>query len=301
MGMQTDKTVDEVIDLYEVYLEKVKENRPSSIATTTSRLRSYFTGYLETPIATITPNQAARCYTDLATRNTRRAKKTTVDTHRNSLAEAKTFMKWCAAKEQRYVFRNPLENVQGTGKRKHGKEQLRIDEARKWLAKAIELAEQDEPGAVAAMMSLLMGLRCSEIISRTVRDLDDGGRLLWIPHSKTEAGRRTLEVPSVLQPYLLALADDKLPTALLFDYHVRNWPRQWVKRICTKAAVPRVCAHAMRGLHATLAVRAGMAAHAVAAQLGHESFATTAQSYADPSALKQAEQQRTLTVLQGGR
>jgi integrase len=301
MGMQTGKTVDEVIDLYEVFLEKVKENRPSSVVTTTSRLRSFFSSQLETPIATITPQIAARCYTDLATRNTRTSTKTTVDTHRNSLAEAKTFMKWCAAKDQRFIFRNPLEGVQGTGKRKHGKEQLRIDEARKWLAKAIELANEDEPGAVAAMMSLLMGLRCSEIVSRTVRDLDDEGRLLWIPYSKTDAGRRTLEVPDVLQPYLVELAADKLPTALLFDYHARNWPRQWVKRICIKASVPRVCAHAMRGLHATLAVRAGMAAHAVAAQLGHESFATTAQSYADPSALKQAEQQRTLRVLEGGR
>ena len=300
MGLANSKTVVEVIELYEVYLEKVKENRPGSIATTASRLHSFFAGHLEAPLVMLSSSAATACYIALTTRETRTKSKTTVDTHRNCLAEARTFLKWCIAKEQRFISRNPLDGVEGTGKRKHGKEQLRIDEARKWLAKAIELAEE-ETGAVAAMASLLMGLRCSEIISRTVRDLDDDGRLLWIPYSKTDAGRRTLEVPEVLRPYLVELGRDKLPGALLFDYHTRNWPRHWVKRICKEAGVPRVCAHAMRGLHATLAVRAGIAAHAVASQLGHESFSTTAQSYADASTVKQAAQQQALRVLEGGR
>jgi hypothetical protein len=34
-----------------------------------------------------------------------------------------------------------------------------------------------------------------------VRDLDDEGRLLWIPETKTEAGKRTLPVPEVLNPH----------------------------------------------------------------------------------------------------
>lgn len=78
--------------------------------------------------------------------------------------------------------------------------QLRIDEARRWQVKAIGFADQGEEGAVAAMMSLVMGMRASEIISRVVRDLDDEGRLLWIPETKTEAGKRTLPVPEFLQP-----------------------------------------------------------------------------------------------------
>ena len=52
------------------------------------------------------------------------------------------------------------------------------------------------------MMSLVMGMRASEIVSRIVRDLDDDGQLLWIPGTKTEAGKRTLPVPAFLQPYL---------------------------------------------------------------------------------------------------
>jgi integrase len=196
---------------------------------------------------------------------------------------------------------NPLTKLDGIGKRRHGKPQLRIDEARKWLTEAKKLANFGEPGAVAAMVSLLMGLRCSEIVERVVRDLDDEGRLLWIPETKTEAGRRKLAVPPMLQPYLVALTEAKLPGARLFGYHTREWPRHWVKRICNKAHVPEVTAHGMRGLHSSLALAAGTSSHVVAACLGHESIATTLQSYADPSAVSHGKQQVVLHVLEGGK
>jgi integrase len=177
----------------------------------------------------------------------------------------------------------------------------RIDEARKWQAKAIEFAEKGEEGAVAAMTCLLMGMRCSEVVSRIVRDLDDEGRLLWIPDSKTIAGRRKLQVPDLLQPYLRRMADGRESTAALFGEHWRDWPRKWVQRICKAAGVPKVTAHAMRGLHSTLAVDSGITSHAVAAALGHESFRTTAESYAQRDAVAGAQQKRVLGVLAGGK
>jgi hypothetical protein len=42
----------------------------------------------------------------------------------------------------------------------------------------------------------------NEIVTRVVRDLDEGWKLLWIPDSKTKAGRRTFQVPELLQQYL---------------------------------------------------------------------------------------------------
>jgi integrase len=111
-----------------------------------------------------------------------------VDSHRNILAEAKSFLRWCTVKK-RWLARNPLEEIEGVGKRKHGKTQLRVDEARKWLAMAVGLAAEGEAGAVAALLALVMGMRANEIVSRVVRDLDDEGKLLWIPDSKTEASR----------------------------------------------------------------------------------------------------------------
>jgi integrase len=134
-----------------------------------------------------------------------------------------------------------------------------------------------------------------------VRDLDDEGRLLWIPDSKTLAGRRKLQVPEFLQPYLTDLAKGREPTAPLFGEHWRDWPRRWVQKICKAAKVPKVTAHAMRGLHGTLAVDSGITAHAVAAALGHESFKTTAERYAQRDAVSSAQQKRALGVLKGGK
>jgi integrase len=151
------------------------------------------------------------------------------------------------------------------------------------------------------MLSLIMGLRCCEIVSRVARDVDDDARLLWIPASKTPAGRRTLEVPATLQPHVRRLAAGKGPFDLLFGKHCRNWPRDWVQRICGAAKVPVVTAHGMRGLHSTLAVESGITAHAVAASLGHESISTTYRSYAKPEAVSVAKQRRVLGVLNGGR
>jgi len=52
-------------------------------------------------------------------------------------------------------------------------------------------------------------------------------------------------------------------------------------------------------LHATLAVDAGITSHAVAAALGHESFTTTARSYAKAEAATAAKQRKTTRVLAG--
>ena len=168
------------------------------------------------------------------------------------------------------------------------------------MAKATELAEAGEAGAVAAMMALLLGMRASEIVSRVVRDLDDDGRQLWIPDAKTEAGKRTLRVPDVLRPYLQRLATGRKPEERILGKHWRDWPRVWVQEICTKVGVPLVGAHSMRGLHSTLAMDAGITGHVVAASLGHERVSTTIQSYAKSEAVSGAQQRRTLTVLAGG-
>ena len=251
------------------------------------------------PLSALTPQRCTGYYKALRERTTKYGKPLAVDSHRNILAEARTFLKWCTGKG--LLRATPLEGVQGTGKRRHGKPQLRIDEARKWQAKAVLLAEEGEDGAVAALVTLVMGLRAREVVSRIVRDLDDEGRLLWIPDSKTEAGKRTLQVPEFLRTYLLALAKGQRSEDLLFGYHDRNWPRKWVAKICEAAKVPTVSAHGMRGLHGTLAVETGMSAHAVAAALGHESVTTTLQSYAKAGAGAGARQKRVLEVLRGGR
>ncbi len=70
-----------------------------------------------------------------------------------------------------------------------------------------------------------------------------------------------------------------------------------MRRICARAGTQLVCAHAMRGLHSTLAIDAGMTPGVVAFALGHKSPRATLESYADPNAVARARQRRVVAVL----
>ena len=310
MQAAEERTIENAEKAYKMYLRTEKQNKPGSVEDTEYRLGMFFCevdeegkvvrGLDGEALSSITPKMGAELYAGLRRRKAKGGKALAVDSHRNILAEARSFLKWCVGKK--WIARNPLDGIEGVGRRRHGKEQIRIDEARTWLAKATERADAGEEGAVAAMLALLLGMRATEIITRLVRDLDDEGRLLWIPETKTAAGRRTLQVPELVRGYLRQIAKGKGPQDLLFGCHWRDWPREWVQRICREAGVPEITAHGMRGLHSTLAVDSGITGHAVAAALGHESFEkTTAGSYVQPGAVANAQQRQVLKVLAGGR
>jgi integrase len=303
-----NRTIDDALKAYATHLEE-KGNKPVSRKETNRRLRVVFDD-VDAELTSLTPKRAAKLYRALVDRAVGEDRKMSADSHRNYLAEAKTFLRWCVA--QRWLGENPLEEVQGIGRRKHGKAQLRLDEARKLQAAALKLAEAGErwekQGAAAVLMALLLGMRASEITQRRVRDVDDAGRLLWIPTSKTAAGKRVLEVPDVLRPILVDLTklkgQDRPAEDPLLGQHWRDYVNEWTATICKLAKVPKVTAHGLRGTHASLAVDAGLSSHLVAAALGHESFATTARSYAKEEAQAGAAQRkrdRHLKALPGGR
>lgn len=60
---------------------------------------------------------------------------------------------------------------------------------------AFELADRGDEGTVAAMVSLVMAMRASEIVSRSVRDLDDEGQLLWDPGDEDGGGQADVSAP----------------------------------------------------------------------------------------------------------
>lgn len=278
---------------YEKYLTE-KGNKPLSICSTMERLRSLFKDQTHHVVA-LTCDDAIRIWNGYAARPTRMGKPPAVDTRINVLHEAKTFMRWCL--KQRWTkVAEPFAGIEILGERSRGKEQLdRVDDARRWLATALELAT-DDVGALAAATALLMGMRASEVTDRLVRDLDDDGRVLVIPRAKTRAGIRRLRLPAVLQPLLARLAAGKEPTERLFGLDAnRRWLRRAVRRICYLAKTPIVGPHGLRGTHATLAVQAGITGDAVARALGHESFAVTTDHYAKPEAVSGA---RTDLVLE---
>ena len=225
-------------------------------------------------------------------------------THRLDLRLAQGF--YCWATSRGYVGASPFRDVNPIGKVNAGKPQLRIEEARRFTSTALGYYEETgHPLAIGALLALTMGLRTSEVLDRVVRDLDDGARYLWIDAGKTANARRHLEVPELLQPYLLQLAHGKDPEELLFGRarkgQFRGRQRMWelVHRLCRRARVPAVCTHSLRGLWATLAVQSGAASHAVAASLGHHSFEMTQRHYAQGSAVANAATARVLGMLGG--
>jgi integrase len=298
-------TVDDAIEEYREHLER-KGRREGTLYVTPLRLRLFFAPNLEDPIGSVSPRLAAKLYRRLVDAKKPDGEPYAVDTHRNALSYARTFGAWCV--KQRWWRGNAIDGIEGEGaRRKHGKVQLRIDEARAWFNRAMELAPHEQ-GAVAALSSLLLGMRASEIVTRTVRDLDDDGKLLWVEENqrgrwrpKTDAGRRTLEVPDLLQPLLLGLAKGKAREERLWPEATRYYPRRWVRTICRMARVPLVSAHAMRGLHSTLATDAGATGHLVAGALGHTSFATTAGHYVAPGTVERQRGRKAMRVLSGGR
>jgi len=289
-------SVAEAIERYEAYLRDEKQNKPRSIQTTIYRVRTLL-HEKDLLLRELTPTLCKGYYDELRNRQTRMNRVAAVDSHRNVLAQTKTFLRWCVGRG--HLGKSPLEEVQGVGRRRAGKDQLRIDEARQWYQTALSIAQAGEPGAVAALMTLLLGLRAQEVVAREVRDVDDGGHLLWIPDSKTEAGKRTLEIPEALRPLLLKLTESRDGRARLFPERDRHWVLRWVRAVCRKSGLRIVCAHAMRGLHGTMAIERGVTGHAVAAALGHESQAISFRHYVDKETAGQARQRRALTTFLG--
>lgn len=195
----------------------------------------------------------------------------------------------------------------------HGEAQ--IAEARKLDAFALERAARDD-GALVTLLCLYLGVRVFEAISRDVRDVDDGGRLLWITDSavgdlKTQDSKRVLEVPEHLRPLLLArtrAADGKQrpgDAPLFVNKHgvrrTRHWAHDQVVRMCKLAGVPRVTPQGLRGTQSTIATAEGGSAHLVAAGLGHSNTAITEAAYIDKDVASEAKARRTWKVLAGGR
>jgi integrase len=126
--------------------------------------------------------------------------------------------------------------------------------------------------------------------------------LLWIADAKTEAGKRAIEVPHELRPYLLTRSQGKPHDALLLPAkqggpHWRDWVAEQTRRLCRLARVPVICAHSLRGFMATVAIQAGRASQDVIATMGHRDISTTLRSYAAPGSAQIAEQRRALDVL----
>ena len=239
-------------------------------------LRRWLADFLEDDLGKLTPKRAALHYERLVHTPTRKTGQSpTAATHRYYLSLAQRMFRWAVRKG--YVRESAFAAVQPVGRPSRGKKQLRFEEAERFLTAGFRLFdEQQDVMALAAVTTLLLGCRASEVLYLKVRDLDCGGTRLWVAaqdgeyRGKTRNAARHREVPDVLRPRLLQRTVGLQPEDYLFGISSKDRPshrqtlHKAVRRVCLAAAVPVVCPHSLRGLWATAGVGSGALSHTVA-------------------------------------
>lgn len=318
---RTDVTASEAMQEFEKYLlsgEDGEPNRASTVYLTMRMLATMFTDGTEL-LEEHTPQRCAALYLSLRTRNKPDATEPySSDWQIEALGRAKTFHKWCVRKL--YMPASGMAGVQPWGAKQPRENQPSIDEQRAFLAEAHWLAhKRGEEGAVAAMMTLLMGLRAGAIANRIARDVDDNGTRLytgtvrnargdvvWTPKRRKRTAALIKPIPPELQPYLKALKvkGGKLGTAGLWSAkHWRDWVTKWVARICERAKIPRYTSHDMRRAHGTNEYLGGteQAEQRAVVGLDHDDFGTSRRHYVDAGAIATVSHDAVLKVLHGGK
>jgi integrase len=227
------------------------------------------------PLKNLTPELAQRLYSARVSAVKSNGVPISADTHRSELIYAHAFGGWC--EEQGYLRCNPFARVMPEGELSKGKDQLMITEARAFLRSAY--SDEHPTQGVAAAAVLTLGVRANEILDRRVRDLDDGGRVLWIPFGKTEASKRRLAVPPVLRAALLKLAEGQGPDAYLFGPMTDGTLLKYVRKTCGVLGITGVCTHGLRGTQITLTVAIAQDVERASRAAGHATTGVTRAHY----------------------
>ena len=264
-------------------------NKRRGIPTTLWRLRMFFQPISREKVAALTEARGATLLDALATRPSRQGDLLSVDTRKNTFAEAKTFTRWL--RTAGHIKTDVLAGFKMAGRHHKGKPRLRYAESDRFFAKALTLAEGGDQGALAVLVAYDGNLRSSEVWSRVVRDLDRGGAVIWIEDAKTDAGNRAVELSEAVARLLAAQAKGKKAEDRLFpEAAALNDPKGWMipaaVRVCKAAGLPRVTPHGLRGSGATTDLIDEVVSR-VSKQLGHTATAVTAGHYLDGDVLAQ--------------
>ena len=208
-------TIDTAIRDWGISRQRGGTSNELTIVSQEMRVRFMLRDCITEEITRVTAKTAELLYEKHRTRPGKNGLPLAVATHTFDLKCVKSFFKWCISR--RYLVTSPFSEVRPIGKKRAGKPQLRIEEAKRFTDAGLSyFAETQNPLAIAALVAITMGPRASEVLNRAVRDLDNGGKILVIDSGKNERAKRRLDVPLFLQPILLQLAQGRDPLARLF-------------------------------------------------------------------------------------
>lgn len=299
------RTVGDVLASYQVHLqERVARNelRAQSASAMQRDLERLMADAVDLPLGSLTPAKCSALYEQLANSG-----EAAVSTHQRMLDFARTFGAWLH--KRGWSKLNPWAGVEKLGvKADHRSEVLRVDEARVLRETAFRMARAGDEGAVATLIVLMSSLRPSEVAQLLVRDVDDGGRLLWVNgrQLKNKNTRRAMDVlDGDLGDLLVAVATGRTATeSLLKKHRHRQRVQEAVQRITAAAGIPAVDPRTLRRTFATLTARRGATLDATALAMGHGADAaarTARRHYIAPGAIESGASRRVLEVLDGGR
>jgi integrase len=271
------RTVQATISLWEAARLRSGVANPTTIAEQSTRVRAVLGPIYTLRIGDVTERKALALY-DRATKEPtqKTGQPLRPATHRFYLYLVQSLWAW--AHKQGYVQHNPWAEIEPVGRVSSGKPQLRPAEARRFAQRAEQEAAAGSGVALAALCCLSLGLRASEALGITARDFDAEAGEVYINGTKTAASKRRLKVPPSLATLLMRAAATRQPTERLCVAS-RQALHGAVIKLCARAGVPRVCVHALRGTHASLAVTGGASVEAVARVLGHTSTKMTLGHY----------------------
>ena len=292
------KTVSDALRAHLEHLAR-KGNKGSTITTTRHQLESLLD--LDMPLVDLNKRRAQDLYDALVDTGV------AVDTHRNTLAKARGFGKFCIGRG--WVRVNPFAEIEGVGRRKKGKAQLGFDETRTYEDMCVRRWEEHKDrGAVAGLLALMFSMRVTEVSQLLARDVDNKGRILRIAETeaKTDASKRMAAVPPRYRPILLELAANPQTAEghlFVLDHGKRkglpadrHWVLRNVRRLMKLAGVKVITAHGLRGTSATIgAAHAG--AQTMSTALGHTSVTMTKDHYIDADSVADSQAQRFADML----
>lgn len=270
-------TVAATINLWVAARLRAGDAAPATVTDQAARVRDLLHPVLDLRLSDVTERKAAALYARATTEPTQKTgRPLRAATHRYYLSLVRRLWQW--AHKQGYAPHNPWEPVEPVGRVSTGKPQLRPTEARRFAAFAEQEAAAGSGLALAALCCLSLGLRASEALGLTARDIDAEAGDVYVNGTKTAAARRRLKVPAYLATLLGRAAAARHPTDRLC-VATRQTLHKTVVAMCARAGVPRVCVHGLRGTHASLAVLGGASVEAVARVLGHTSTQMTLEHY----------------------